>query len=1556
MIKMKGSILVIISTIVAIASVLLTLLFLQISGFISTEKISIEVKALDTSYVYDGLEHTPDNIYYDEKLLQSGDFIELNGYNSTITNVGEAAISPNVSIKNSDGYDVSRNYSIKYTPGIVTISKRPIKIKAKDISAIYTSNVIKSSDFEIEEGSLVKGHIISPNFITSITDVTSQEGVESILTTDIYDINGIDVSSNYDIINSNDGKIIISKNTININIQNITKTFDNKPITIDDIKYTFNTQNSISKLSLELEFDEDSISNMIYSKVYDLIPINYHFSIDGNNVSNDNFICAITEGKLTINKYKGTVITKSTTATYDGNNHNCFEYNLSPDLDYFLKENKFDSEYIDELYEDLRLNSSIVQFVDSYEKGYENNFKINILDENKNVITENFDLYYLYGEILITKRDLSIETKSESFIFDNQEHSSEQSSEKIEGLLDNHIIKFLYKTELKNVGSVDNEIEIINIIDENENDVSKNYNLKIKNGKLEINKKNVLVTTKNVIEEFSNEALNYKDKIKNDSKYNNQFYSINNDTASMFENNNLELNVDFKYDGKIIYVENDYYNVISFEVLYQAANNPIKENITDNFNFSFQNEEDNQQDFGKIKINPKKIYIKPNSISKDYDQKAITNEIINFKFYEIDKLTEFEFPKDIRVELLELSYNDTAKGIINVEDKTNYKPTEIYNLGLYVIHRISDNRYLTNNYVFELMDYDDYSIEITPRVIREKDLEVSSLEYNGYEQCPTITYANDSNLEIGISTTYTNAGSYCLNKEDLNLTNFNYKLDEDIEIPFEISRKKINIALKNPTEQFTGEYIKPEFESDDICDNDSLNLNINDSYKDPGIYIINIDKPTSGNYDYDATELTFKIQIKNVNATLSKSNFDFTKKIDSTVSFTLEDNEVNISSEFYEIKYYNSYNEEVIPFLPGEYIAKIIINSDIIYADENAGENAGKNEFTNYITITIPANINFNNQIEDFNGTNIEYDIKNNVSLSFYESGDKNVTENDNEKKYSDEELKIINNYLSSLEIKYKGNSNDLKILIPDINDLDENELILYKNIKGYFFKDNLKILFNGNDVTDYIDIIDIKEESNNEIYFGINKINLSEFNLTCIDKITGICFGDDIKISSGTRLEYKFISNSNDDSNNIKYFKIYFEFDELDITIDEYFYDIISESFDLKGYGIFHYYVMYNGMEYAVDNLISDDISADDSSCVSFDKRIITITSNSITLKYSQLENINSDTILETYCNDNLYDDYIKDYLTISFENDSIEKSNVTKTFSNLFSVTTTTDTLNNFLSIQCIPGTITIEPDDITINVISSQFDYGYDKSINELITFYNNDPYSEINSSFQNKIKNNIVVKEYENINNVKDLLPGEYIITLDSNEINDLCSDYGYKAQFNENYIYIKKIDLKLEVNTKEPYEYDSLSTYQPEEVASITSSIEDFPIDELTLYCDKEIHNPDNYTIYISKDDLDNYNDIYNITINSGIFTIVEKVVNNDSQNVIEISSEFVLDINDIYLYVSTNIDLDELIDYNLNLIFGNENEFNQGNIYVFNIEPEDSNYKITNNIIIITLI
>ncbi len=899
--KIKTSFMIILSMVVALSSMVGTIFILQSTGSLVTEKIALEITTENaTNIVYDGKSHTAKNINYDESLLQHGDSVELIKFSNEITDVGSIEVTPEVRILDSNKNDVTNKYKISYIKGNVQIIPRPINIKPKDITALYDAKVITPDDFEIISGSLIAGHKISPTFIPNNSAINVGD-YKSQLSTRIYDILGNDVTSNYDITNTN-GNINIEKNVINLKFNNINKTFDNKPLSIEEITYDLSTTMDLNgkKLSAKLEFDKTILDNIKYVDTYknlNCIPNKTKIFVNNELINSDNYILSITTGVVEITPMEISINTIGKTFTYDSKIHNNFEISYSDELSLFLKDNNLTLDIDENLIYDNSISSNINQFEDA--GLYDNKFIV-LVKEKDNDISKNFNINYSYGKITIEERNLKVKTKSIEEEFDGEEHySNSDEYDFIDGILEQHNLSITYSlaSKIMYVGEIINEINSINIIDsKTQKNVTSNYNIEIIDSLIKVKPRIIEVQTNDII----------------DRVYNNTNFQINEDDYVILNQddnlilNNYELSASTIYNGvnknvlnRVITKEEEIPNQILFKVL---DNN---EDLSSNFIFKSYRGEYNGKEFinsgientyGIIEIKPKTINVNINKIEKTYDNKPITTEKI-----------EYYFEKDINdkningiglygnhyVKYFTFDYLDSANNIRNVLDSKKYNTKDYIKIDSIIIFDENNNNNIANYYNFVISDSATVEFKINQCEINSENISIDSKIYSGNILTPTINCTiNNENVDIIYNDEYinsnidkfTNAGSYLLGYSAFNTTNSNYYLSENISVQMVINKKELTATwYDNDSENkiiitdnidysyvFNDKNQKPYLLIND--GNNTFNdyeINIIDSneeiiseYKNIGKYTVSISLNDTNNYYINNSNYSYKIVSK----------------------------------------------------------------------------------------------------------------------------------------------------------------------------------------------------------------------------------------------------------------------------------------------------------------------------------------------------------------------------------------------------------------------------------------------------------------------------------------------------------------------------------------------------------------------------------------------------------------------------------------------------------------------------------------------------------------------
>lgn len=193
------------SLVLAVVLLLAVYLVLILSGVISVKQRRITVSVYSVDKVYDG---TP--LYAGEGYIADG--VLKDGHKAVITsigeqtNVGSSESRATVTILDENKTDVTKEYSISYVSGSITVTPIRITVYSGSADKKYDGTPLTCSACGLENGELLDGHklVISTN--ASLTYIGK---IDNKVLVKIVDRNGKDVSEFYEI-EENLGTLLVS--------------------------------------------------------------------------------------------------------------------------------------------------------------------------------------------------------------------------------------------------------------------------------------------------------------------------------------------------------------------------------------------------------------------------------------------------------------------------------------------------------------------------------------------------------------------------------------------------------------------------------------------------------------------------------------------------------------------------------------------------------------------------------------------------------------------------------------------------------------------------------------------------------------------------------------------------------------------------------------------------------------------------------------------------------------------------------------------------------------------------------------------------------------------------------------------------------------------------------------------------------------------------------------------------------------------------------------------------------------------------------------------------
>lgn len=197
------------------------------TGTLQVYRKKVHVYSLNEYKEYDGMGMT--GALYQVDVL----YLPAPGHEVIVTFVPDQNPRPHegenrftVQIVNEKGIDVSENYQVDYTFGILGITPRKITVRSWTAFKTYDGTPLVKELAEIYEGTLVKGHKVQFTFGASITEPGT---VENTFKTEIFDEENMAVTAYYEI-EQIAGTLIVYPKELTIETGSGEKYYDGKPL------------------------------------------------------------------------------------------------------------------------------------------------------------------------------------------------------------------------------------------------------------------------------------------------------------------------------------------------------------------------------------------------------------------------------------------------------------------------------------------------------------------------------------------------------------------------------------------------------------------------------------------------------------------------------------------------------------------------------------------------------------------------------------------------------------------------------------------------------------------------------------------------------------------------------------------------------------------------------------------------------------------------------------------------------------------------------------------------------------------------------------------------------------------------------------------------------------------------------------------------------------------------------------------------------------------------------------------------------------------------------
>ena len=424
---------------------------------------TITLKPEDVYEYYDGKEHSPKNAIVDKGKLPMGYTIEAE-FIGSLSTVGEATssiIEGSVHIYNQNHDDVTEDYNILLTTGIISLEKRKISVTAS-VSATYDGK-LHAATFELLDGDL-DDYNIAYEITGARIDAGRSEAVFTSFTITSKKT-GEDCTEHFDI-EYVDGVVEVTPYEVTIKPRDKSKPYDGDPLTSDEVEYV---TEMLEGYTISIVTDGVATS----SGDYDNNIIDYVVYNSMHQVVTDNFDVTCEKGLLSISCFNITLTPRDQSFTYDGtmkSARSLIAKVVDTDMEITVT-----AEVVGSL---TNVGYTDIEIVEN---------SVVIKDSSGHDITEQFKITLKTGKLTIKQRGITIKPEDVVGVYNGEEYSPNnyQITSKNK-LAEGHSAIVRYKGSLSEVGSIQSSIVSVQIVDEHYQDVTSNYKITCDKGTITV--------------------------------------------------------------------------------------------------------------------------------------------------------------------------------------------------------------------------------------------------------------------------------------------------------------------------------------------------------------------------------------------------------------------------------------------------------------------------------------------------------------------------------------------------------------------------------------------------------------------------------------------------------------------------------------------------------------------------------------------------------------------------------------------------------------------------------------------------------------------------------------------------------------------------------------------------------------------------------------------------------------------------------------------------------------------------------------------------------------
>ena len=330
-------------------------------------------------------------------------------------------------------------------------------------------------------------------------------------------------------------------------------------------------------------------------------------------------------------------------------------------------------------------------------------WSINDIDSNGN-----YDAAIGEGTLNVIPKDITIETGSKVFLYDGKKHYCTDFT--VSGLVDGHKLVVISSTEIRNVGTVDNEFTSIGFVDASENviaDTNYNYADSITCGTLEVTPLRVVITTADKESIYTGSPLTYnKYTITAYNDLGNKLWTRTYTNAEAMSISETGDSIVLVTSGSVTNVFDDNNGVAGNNTVGSVVFTYGGEDVTANYAYEFGT-------LGTLTVKPIKISLEAGTDSKQYDATPLTCG--KFTVTVDGKMQTSNANGECVIISGDVITVDIVGSVTNLFDTSENVITNVYVNGVLVAVEGESGDEATTNYIVTKLK--DGKLTITPREI-----------------------------------------------------------------------------------------------------------------------------------------------------------------------------------------------------------------------------------------------------------------------------------------------------------------------------------------------------------------------------------------------------------------------------------------------------------------------------------------------------------------------------------------------------------------------------------------------------------------------------------------------------------------------------------------------------------------------------------------------------------------------------------------------------------------------------------------------------------------------